>query len=456
MNVIPFVHEGLGNSSYLMEVGTDEAVLVDPLRSVDQYLRAAEDRGWRIRTVLETHLHADFVSGVREVAQATDADVYVPEEGNVRFPHRPVKPGERINIGGFELEAIASPGHTPEHLSYALRAGQEPPALFSGGSLLVGGAARTDLISPEMTDSLTHSMFRTLKTAFTSLPDETLLFPNHGGGSFCSAVPGADRTSTLGLERRQNAVLAVENEDEFVRWFPTTFPAIPAYFFRMRPINQEGPRLREQIAPSPPLQPDAFDAARQGALVVDVRSIEAYAAAHVPGSLSNEFRDSYAVWLGWLAPPETPLLFVRDDEPLERIEEESLLVGYERFAGWLEGGVEAWAKAGKPLASTPLVDAAEARKALLAGAIALDVREPNEYAAGHVADAISIPLGQLEARLAELPRDRPIVAYCGHGERSASGLSILERAGFENLVNLDGGFGVWEEAGYPRERSQPA
>ena len=265
MNIIPFVHEGLGNSSYLMEVATDEAVLVDPLRSVDQYLRAAEDRGWRIRTVLETHLHADFVSGALEVAQAMGAEIFVPQAGSVRFPHRPVQPGERIRIGGFDLEAIASPGHTSEHLSYVLRAAQGPPALFSGGSLIVGGAARTDLIAPEMTDSLTHSMFRTLKTAFTSLPDETLLFPNHGGGSFCSAVPGADRTSTLGLERRQNAVLAVENEDEFVRWFPTTFPAIPAYFFRMRPINQEGPRLRERIAPSPPLQPNAFDAALQPA-----------------------------------------------------------------------------------------------------------------------------------------------------------------------------------------------
>ena len=456
MNVIPFVHEGLGNSAYLAQVGTDEAVLVDPLRSVDQYLRAAEDRGWRIGTVLETHLHADFVSGVRDVAQATDAEIYVPGSGNVRFPHRPVKPGERIRIGGFDLEAIASPGHTPEHLSYVLRAGQEPPALFSGGSLLVGGAARTDLIAPEMTGPLTHSMFRTLKSAFSSLPDETLLYPTHGGGSFCSAVPGADRTSTLGLERQQNAVLAVEDEDEFVRWFPTTFPAIPAYFFRMRPINQEGPRLREQIPPAPPLQPNAFDAARQGALVVDVRATEAYAAGHVPGSLSNEFRDSYAVWLGWLAAPETPLLFVRDDESQERIEEESLLVGYERFAGWLDGGIEAWMKAGKPLATAPLVDATEARKALLAGALALDVREPDEFAAGHVPEATSIPLGQLEARVDELPRDRPIVAYCGHGERSSSGVSILERAGFDQLMNLDGGFGVWEEAGYLREPSQPA
>ena len=454
MNVIPFVHHGLGNSSYLVEVGTDEAVLVDPSRSVDQYLRAAEDRGWRIGTVLETHLHADFVSGVCEVAQATDADIYVPEEGQLRFPHRPVKPGERFQVAGFDVEAVASPGHTPEHLSYVLRTGQEPPALFSGGSLIVGGAARTDLIAPEMTESLTHSLFRTLRTAFSSLPDETLLYPTHGGGSFCSAVPGADRTSTLGVERQQNAVLAVEDEDEFVRWFPTMFPAIPAYFSRMRPINQEGPRLRDQIAPAPPLQPDAFDAARQGALVVDVRGTGAYAAGHVPGAFSNVYRDTYATWLGWLVPPETPLLFMRDEEPLERIEEESLLVGYERFAGWLAGGVEEWVKAGKPLATTPLIDASDARKALLDGAVALDVREPDEFAAGHVAAATSIPLGQLEARVEELPRDRPIVAYCGHGERSASALSILERLGFEKLLNMDGGFGVWEEAGYLQERSK--
>ena len=375
MNVIPFVHNGLGNSSYLMKVGSDEAVLVDPSRCVDQYLRAAEDRGWRIGTVLETHLHADFVSGARDVAQATDADIYLPEEGHVRFPHRALRPGERIRVGNFDVEAIASPGHTPEHLSYVLRADQGPPALFSGGSLIVGGAARTDLIAPEMTESLTQSLFRTLRTAFSSLPDETLLYPTHGGRSFCSAVPGADRTSTLGLERQQNAVLSIEDEDEFVRWFPTTFPAIPAYFSRMRPINQGGPRLRDQIAPATPLQPDAFDAARQSALVVDVRATGAYAAGHVPGSLSNAFRDGYATWLGWLVPPEKPVLFVRDDEPLERIEEESLLVGYERFAGWLNGGIEEWVKAGKPLATSSLIDAADARKALLDGAVALDVRE---------------------------------------------------------------------------------
>ncbi len=267
-------------------------------------------------------------------------------------------------------------------------------------------------------------------------------------------MPGDERTSTLGQEREQNAALAIQDEDQFVSWFPTTFPAIPAYFPRMRPINQRGPRLRQEIAAPPALLPVAFDYARQAALVVDVRSTAAYAAGHIPGSLSNEFRDSYATWLGWLAPENKPLLFVRDDESLEQIVEESLLVGYEGFVGWLEGGIEAWEKAGKPLAKSPLINASEARAALLDGAVALDVREPDEFAAGHVPEAISIPLGQLTARTDELPKGRPIVAYCGHGERSASGVSILERAGFEKLLNLDGGFGVWEEAGYVQDQVQ--
>ena len=454
MNIVPFIHKGLGNSSYLVQVGPDEALLVDPNRSVEQYLRAAKERGWRISALLETHLHADFVSGVRDIAHEVEAEICAPAEGELRFPHRPVKAGEHIGVSGVEIEAIASPGHTPEHLSYVLRAGQEPPALFSGGSLMVGGAARTDLISPEMTDALTRAQFDTIKTAFSSLPDETLLYPTHGGGSFCSAVPGAERTSTLGLEREQNAVMSIKDEDEFVRWFPTTFPAIPAYFFRMRPINQQGPRLRDEIVKPPALGPDDFEAAMQKAIVVDVRSMAAYAAGHISGSLSNEFRDSFATWLGWLVPENTPLLFVRDDESLEQIVEESLLVGYEGFVGWLDGGIEAWQKAGKPLAKTPLIDASEVRSALLDGAVALDVREPDEFAAGHVADAISIPLGQLSARTDELPNDRPIVAYCGHGERSASGVSILERAGFDKLLNMDGGFGAWEKAGYVQEQVQ--
>jgi rhodanese-related sulfurtransferase len=185
-------------------------------------------------------------------------------------------------------------------------------------------------------------------------------------------------------------------------------------------------------------------------MVIDVRSKEAYAAGHIPGAFSNTYRDAYATWLGWLVSPDTPLLFVTDGEPLERVLDESLLVGYERFDGWLAGGMDAWRAAQLPVATAGLVDAPAARAALLDGALALDVREPGEFADGHIAGARHVPLGRLPAELAQLPRDRSILAYCGHGERAATALSLLERAGFGGaLVNLDNGLSAWEAAGYP-------
>ncbi len=449
MNVIPFVHEGLGNSSYLVALGDGEAGLIDPDRNVRRYLEAAEARGWRVSSILETHLHADFVSGAREAGQATGARIFASEGAECHFPHQAVKAGDRISLGRGEIEAIASPGHTPEHLSYVLRWERRPPALFSGGSLIVGGAARTDLISPQLTDELTRAQYRTLMEAFSSLPDESLLYPTHGGGSFCSAGDGGDRVSTLGRERAANPVLSFAEEDEFARWFPTTFPAAPAYFYRMRPINQQGPRLSHEIAPPRALPPAEFDRVREQAIVIDVRPNEAYASAHIPGSLSIPFRDAYATWLGWLVPPEAPLLFLTGDVPLVQVVEESLLVGYERFGGWLDGGIEAWTSAGKAVGQSALVDAREARKAILSGAAVLDVRESTEVQSGRIEGAIHVPLGELEANLDKLAKDRPIVAYCGHGERATTAVSILERAGFAPLLNLKGGFGAWTAARYP-------
>lgn len=447
MNVIPFVHEGLGNSSYLVALAGGGAALIDPDRTADRYLQVAEARGWSITTVFETHLHADFVSGAREVAYATGARLYVPEGAHSQLKHTPVQPGARVRLDGVEVEAIASAGHTPEHLSYALHSAGGPPSLFSGGSLIVGGAARTDLIAPDLTESLTRAQFQTLQHAFAALPDETVLYPTHGGGSFCSTGQGGDRVSTLGRERADNPLLSFSNEEEFTRWFPTTFPATPAYYARMRGVNVRGPRLREEIAMPGGLSPDEFDAARRGALVVDVRSKEEYAGGHITGSLSNAFRDAYCVWLGWLVPADATLLFVLGDAPLDRVVEESLLVGYERFGGFLDGGLKAWERGGRSPQRTALVGVREARRTLVDGAAALDVREPAEFAAGHVEGAIHVPLGDLEERLDELPRDRPFVVYCAHGERSASAASILERHGIGPAQVLDGGFDAWREAG---------
>lgn len=450
MEVTPFRHEGLGNTAYLLEVGDGGAVLVDPGRSVDPYLAAAQERGLRILAVLETHLHADFVSGTTEVVGATGAAPFVPAAAEARFWHRPVVPGERISFRQVEIEALASPGHAPEHLSFVARSQDgSPPVLFSGGSLIVGGAARTDLVDPGQTEELTRHQYRTLRTAFRELPDETVLMPTHGAGSFCSVVQGAGRMSTLGEERRSNPLLRVQDEEHFVRWFPTTFPAAPAYFARLRPVNQRGPRLRRDVPMPPALDPEEFDAVRKRALVVDARGMDEFARGHIPGALSNPFRPVFGVWLGWLAPADTPLAFVVEEASLGPMVEESMQVGCEDFAGWLAGGMKAWIEAGRPVSATELVDPDQASEAIDSGAIPLDVREPGEFAGDHLPGAIHVPLGDIRARAGELPRGVPLIAYCGHGERGSSAVSLLEQAGVGPLVNLRGGVAAWKDAGYP-------
>ena len=444
MKVIPFVHEGLGNSSYLVQLTPDSALLIDPDRSVDRYLREAEARGLRIAGVLETHLHADFVTGSRELLEVTGVEPHASRGGHVLFRHHGVKAGDAFNIEGVRVQVIGSTGHTPEHVSYVLDAPRaEPPVLFSGGSLIVGGAARTDLVSPDLTEELTRAQYQTLKHAFADLPDDTLLYPTHGGGSFCSAGASNERTSTLGRERASNPLLAFESEDEFARWFPTTFPGAPDYFFKMRPINQAGPHLRREVVDPRPLSPDEFNGLMSSGLVVDTRPIQEYQEAHIRGALSIAFRPSFATWLGWLVPLGTPLLFVVGDEPLEQVIAESLLVGQENFAGWLQGGVQAWEQAGLPVRETRQASPEDARLLLGGGARALDVREPSEFASGHIAKAENMPLGSLGKSSEAIPRGRAVITYCGHGERSTTAASILERLGFEEVFNLKGGYEGW-------------
>lgn len=448
MKAIQFVHEGLGNSSYVLDFGNGGAVVIDPDRNVGRYLDAIAANGLKAVGIFETHLHADFVSGANELVSQTGATIFVPSGAESKLPHQGLRGGQSLRLEGCEVTALASAGHTPEHLSYVYRTAAGPPLLFSGGSLIVGGAARTDLISAAMTSPLTRALFQTLRRAFADLPDETLLYPTHGGGSFCSTGAGQERTSTLGRERLDNPLMSLNDEDEFVAWFPTTFPAVPDYFFRLRAVNQMGPRLRKDIAPPPALEPGEFAGLQATSVVVDGRSKEDYARGHIPDSLSNAYRDDFPVWLGWLVPEKANLLFVTDETPVEAMVEQSLLVGYERFSGWLKGSVEAWQASGRELRRTELADATRARKLVLEGAIALDVREPGEYEAGHIDGTLHVPLGKLAGKAQTLPSDRPIVVYCGHGERSSTGISLLEAAGLRDLVNLDGGIGAWKDAGY--------
>ncbi|MEX0684211.1 MAG: MBL fold metallo-hydrolase [Dehalococcoidia bacterium] len=449
MKVIPFVHEGLGNSSYLVQLGPDSALLVDPDRSVGRYLHEAGARGLRIAGVLETHLHADFVTGSRELLELTGVEPHASRAGHVQFPHRGVEAGDDFAIEELRVRVVGSPGHTPEHVSYVLEAPRgEAPVLFSGGSLIVGGAARTDLVSPDMTEELTRAQFRTLKNAFAVLPDETILYPTHGGGSFCSTGAGRDRSSTLGRERESNPLLQFDDEDEFVTWFPTTFPAAPDYFYKLRPINQAGPRLRSTINNPPEVSPAELRDGIASGGVVDTRPINDYMRGHIRGAVSIAFRPAYSTWLGWVVSLGTPLYFVIGSEPIENVVNESLLVGHENLAGVLAGSLEDWERAGLDIQTTRSLAPDDVRALLKDGAVALDVRERGEFAGGHIEGATNLPLGEIPTS-SGVPKGVPIVAYCGHGERSMTGISLLERNGVD-AWNLEGGFGAWNR---PSRRS---
>jgi glyoxylase-like metal-dependent hydrolase (beta-lactamase superfamily II)/rhodanese-related sulfurtransferase len=443
-----FRDPGLGNVSYLVDVGDDRAVLVDPDRRARRYLVAAREAGVELVGVLDTHLHADFVSGSQEIRVETGATLSVPADAGVGYPHRPVEPGQRFEVGDAEVEVLSTPGHSPEHVSYVVRRGDAAPLLFSGGSLVVGGAARTDLAGPALAERLTRDAFRTLHSAFDDLPDETRLLPTHGAGSFCSTGSRGRHTSTLGEERATNPLLAVD-EQRFVSEWPASFPRIPAYFARMREINWAGPRLRADLEMPRPLAPKAFaDAAsKPGSIVIDTRSPDAYAEAHGEGALAIPFRDAFPTWLGWLVPEDARLLLILGEATLDDVVDACLLVGFERFDGYLEGGIGAWQAAGLPVRSLPSIGAEDTVPWLKMGAQPLDVREPDEFERERISGAVPVPLGDLPQRTGALPAERPLIVYCASGMRSTTAASILERAGVGPVVNLRGGYGAWREAG---------
>ena len=436
---IALVDEGLGNSSYLLDLGDGRALAVDSERDPGPYLAAARRRGLTVAFAAETHLHADFVSGSRELA-AHGAQVLAAAAGRTGFPHRGLGDGDEADLGGLTLRAMATPGHTPEHLAYLILDGARPAALFSGGSLLVGAVARTDLIAPERTEELARALWRSLHERILTLPDDLPVYPTHGAGSFCSAPAGAERTSTIGQEWQANPLLAAPGEDAFVKMLLGGLGSYPPYFLRLREVNRRGPAL---YGTQPPClaRLDVTEVARltkAGALLVDARPLGEFAAGHVPGSLSVPLREAFATWLGWLADPGRPLVFIlgQDQDRAEAVRQ-ALKIGYEHLTGELAGGAAAWEAAGYPLRRIRLVPAAEA------AGVVVDVRQAPEFAAGHLPGARHIELGSLAGTP---PEPGPVTLMCGHGERAMSAASILAAAGREDLAVAIGGPADWAAA----------
>src|SRR5215831_1279315 len=441
---LALVDEGLGNSSFLVDLGDHRALVIDPDRDPGKYLAAAEARGLSIAFTAETHLHADFVSGSRELA-AYGAQVLAPAAGRLEFGHRGLHDGDELGLGGLRLRALATPGHTPEHLAYLLLDGDRPAALFSGGSLLVGAVARTDLIAQDRTEELARELWRSLHERILCLPDELPVYPTHGAGSFCAAPAGAERTTTIGAERAANPLLAAPGEDAFVQLLLDGLGSYPPYFLRLRDVNRRGPVL---YGPGPAeLAALTTDDVRRllgdGAALIDARPVASFAAGHIPGAISIPLRSAFATWLGWLASPDQPLAFIlglgQDRADLVR---QARGIGYEHLAGELAGGMPAWRAAGLPVHRIRLTPAAE-----VTGSV-LDVRQAAEYQAGHLPGAQHLELGALPDQAAHLASE-PLTVMCGHGERAMTAASLLTRRGHRDLAVAIGGPQEWA-AGHGR------
>jgi hydroxyacylglutathione hydrolase len=432
-HLIPLVDEGLGNSAYLVDLGDGRALAVDASRDLRSLQAAASRRGLTVAYAADTHLHADFLSGAVQLAYDHGALVLAAAAGDRRFPHRGLTDGDELDLGGLRLRALGTPGHTDEHLAYLLLDGDIPLGVFTGGSLIVGSAARTDLLGVDRTEELARAQYRSLQRLVT-LPDATPVWPTHGAGSFCSAPSGGERTTTIGEEKATNQLLAEPDEDSFVRRLMAGLGSYPEYFNRLAEVNRHGPALRHRIPLPGALTPDAVGGLlADGGVVVDIRPAAEYAAEHIPGALSIPLRPQFATWLGWLVRDDVPIAVVAaDGQDLTDLVGQAYKIGYERLAGYLAGGMDAWLAAGRPQRTTAFVTAQHTPSGRY-----LDVRQASEFAGEHVPGAFNIELGSLAEQATDL--SGAMLLACAHGERAMTAASVLERAGHTQLAVLDGG-----------------
>ena len=469
---------GLAQASYLVGcAATGEALVIDPNRDIDQYLNVAEAEGLKITHVTETHIHADFISGSRELAQRTGAQLLLSDEGDANWKYRfadadgatLLRDGNAFKVGNIRVDVIHTPGHTPEHLSFMITdtaATDRAMGVFTGDFIFAGDVGRPDLleraagIEGTMVDSA-RMLFRSLKR-FVTLPDYFQLWPGHGAGSACGKSLGAIPSTTLGYEKIANWALGIADEESFIEQVLADQPEPPRYFAEMKRINKEGPALLHGFR-----RPERLAAGRirelvdDGALIVDTRHASEYALGHIPGTLNIPLGKSFTNWAGWLLPYDRDVhLIVEKDAPhaIDEAVRDLAMIGLDRVAGYVDSdALTAWTAGGERLALTPQVDVSHLSESLRnEDTLVIDVRGRTEWDAGHVAGARNIPLGYLAERVADLPKTTPIIVHCQSGARSAIAASVLETSGFGTVANVTGGFSAWAAAGYPVVRGEPA
>jgi glyoxylase-like metal-dependent hydrolase (beta-lactamase superfamily II)/rhodanese-related sulfurtransferase len=444
----------LAHASYLL-ASEGEAVVVDPQRDVELYLKAAADHGVTIRHIFETHLHADFVSGHRELAARTGAKIYMGAQAGATFPHVAVRDGFELKFGNALIKVLETPGHTPESICLLVTDKEKstvPWAVLTGDTLFIGDVGRPDLSPRHSPAQLAGLLYDSLHDKLFALPDGVLVYPAHGAGSLCGKNMRAERSSTIAIERLTNYALQIKSKDEFISQLTSNLPARPEYFQKDAEINRTGAAALSELPPLRAIEPVELERRlKDGEIALDIRAGEDFASGHVPGSVNVALSGQFASWAGTvLGLSAHPVLIADTEQQVEEARLRLARVGIEALDGYLAGGVAAWTQAGLPLAKVEQITANDLHARLLSGGVqVLDVRRQGEWDAGHIESAVWWPLDNFKVSPPEIDHDAPLAVHCKGGYRSMIATSLLERAGFKHVLNVTGGFDAWQEAKLP-------
>lgn len=453
---------GLAQVTYLVADESERKVaVIDPRRGIDAYLTWAKSRNMDIAAILETHVHADFVSGAPELAMATGAPVYASRLGSEEFPHEPLDDGDEIVIGEVILRALWTPGHTPEHMSFLLidtAHGKDPLAIFTGDALFVGEVGRPDLVGERETRRLAEHLFETVSDRFSSLDDSLVVYPGHTAGSACGKKIGDAPTTSIGQERRSNYAFQIDEEEAFIDTVLEGMPKPPTYYRVLKRVNKAGATPIAELPAGGPLAPgEVVRRQKAGALVVDARSPEAFGEGHVPNAVFAGLGPNFTAWMGWIAPYDQDIILVLDDlEATLQFDEartELHRIGIDRIAGYLDGGMAAWRAEDRHVVRLSQMTVQELANHLKhdgKNLTVLDVRSDEEWKEGHIDGALHMFAGDI-TQGAEPPVDdnSRLAVICGSGYRSSVVSSILQQRGYRNLINIKGGMEAWNEASLP-------
>jgi len=448
--------EKIAHSSYIL-AGSQACAVIDPRRDSDFYIEEARKMGVDIAYILETHLHADFISGHMDLAKKTGAKIYAPKSGHCDFDHVAVSEGDTFKLEDMELSVLETPGHTPEHIAYVVTdhsRGDGPLGVFVGDTLFVGDVGRPDLF-PDIAEELAGKLFHSLHDKLLKLPDHCEVYPAHGAGSLCGRAMGAKYRTTIGYEKQYNPALQIQDKQEFISSLTSNMPPAPDHFSRCSEINRKGPALLEDLPAMRELDPAQFAKYMQdeGTIVLDTRSYDSFGSQHVEGAWHIDFGGNFPTFAGWVLPPDKEILLVSTSyEEALAARTWARRVGIDSITGYLKGGMFMWAVAGHRTTDIHQISA-EALHDMVTGSsniVLLDVRSPKEYADNHIEGAVNIPAPDLRTKYKSLDPSKPTVLICSTGHRSSLGAGLLNQHGFDNVFNVAGGMTGYSAAGYTK------